>query len=408
MKTRIQLVEVEHIVGRNIDPTFKGDPNSFVALGGKLEYRALCQPQRLNPSTSCLYGDDSFNLQMRQLWEKTNREPAFVPCGQVILRDFIALGTSALVVYLDRGIAVVGAPVNWGMDFARWYIQQYMGRADGLEWCDGGDAFTIDVDLGSIAVEPTPGLLLASPGEDIFGHWILDYLPRLYLARQMDPSLWNCLYFGKIPRWAVHFLNAFNIDDSTIRMLPSRLLTRFPLAVMPSGVKQGFRVSQPINQIAWRYFKRYLEQSNVDTDARSPLPSAPRIFVSRRNWGARRAISNIGRLEEIAAERGYVVIRPEEYSIPAQAKIMRSARIVVGEDGSGLHNIIFAEPECTLGVISVPDRVNLWHLAMCQAMGHRMSYVAADILPDGMRVVGETQYMAFLDKLEQIVSWATP
>jgi hypothetical protein len=408
MKTRIQLVQVEHIVGRNIDPTFRGNSSRFVAVGGKLEYRALCQPQRLDPSTSCLYGDDSFNIRMRQLWEKTNREPSFVPCGQIILKDFIALGTSALVVYPDRGIAVVGAPVNWGMDFARWYIQQYARQVDGLELCDAEDAFTIDVDLGSIAVEPIPGLLLASPGEDIFGHWILDYLPRLYLARQMDPSLWSRLYFGKIPRWAVHFLNAFDVNDSAIRMLPDRLLTRFPLATMPSGVKQGFRVSQPINQIAWRYFKRYLEQLNVDTEARGALPSAPRIFVSRRNWGARRAILNIGRLEGIAAERGYVVIRPEEYSLPAQAKIMRSARIVVGEDGSGLHNIIFAEPECTLGVISVPDRVNLWHLAMCQAMGHRLSYVAADILPDKTRVVGEAQYIAFLDHLEQIASWTVP
>ncbi|MGC4106921.1 MAG: glycosyltransferase 61 family protein [Thermomicrobiales bacterium] len=81
--------------------------------------------------------------------------------------------------------------------------------------------------------------------------------------------------------------------------------------------------------------------------------------------------------------RGYTAVRPETLSLPAQARLFRAARIVLGEDGSGLHNIIFSEPGCALGVISVPDRINLWHLGLCQAMRHRISYVGAEIAPDG-------------------------
>jgi hypothetical protein len=56
----------------------------------------------------------------------------------------------------------------------------------------------------------------------------------------------------------------------------------------------------------------------------------------------------------------------------------------------------------------VPDRINLWHMAICQAMGHRLSYIAADIDPNGGRVVGEAGYVAFLDRLEQTASLKVP
>src|SRR5471030_2437480 len=101
MKIRIQLVEVEHIIGKQVDPTFKGDRSNFKALGDKFEYQSLCDPQELDPTSVCLQGADQFNNHMRQLWEQTNREPAFVPCGQVILKQFVTFGDAGLLIDFD-------------------------------------------------------------------------------------------------------------------------------------------------------------------------------------------------------------------------------------------------------------------------------------------------------------------
>jgi capsular polysaccharide biosynthesis protein len=148
-----------------------------------------------------------------------------------------------------------------------------------------------------------------------------------------------------------------------------------------------------------------MEKSENRFEVPADLPIGSKIFISRRNWGARRPISNSERLEQLAVNRGYISVSPEMYSLPAQAKMIRSARVIVGEDGSALHNLIFAERDCTLGIISVPDRPNLWHMAICQSMGHRLSYIPAAVLPDGNHAVDISEYVNFLDRLEYIASF---
>jgi capsular polysaccharide biosynthesis protein len=53
---------------------------------------------------------------------------------------------------------------------------------------------------------------------------------------------------------------------------------------------------------------------------------------------------------------------------------MQAARIVVGEDGSALHNVAFAESGLTLGVLTTPERDNLYHLTLCQIKDHRLAF----------------------------------
>ncbi len=127
---------------------------------------------------------------------------------------------------------------------------------------------------------------------------------------------------------------------------------------------------------------------------------AKRIFVSRSRWGSARTISNAQRLEQLAVARGFLPVHPEAFSLPAQARIFRAARIVLGEDGSGLHNVMFAEPGCVLGVISVLDRINLWHMAICQHLGHKLCYVPAGPAADGARTVDEAAFHGMIDVLD--------
>ena len=396
----IGLTEIEHVMSQAHAMNRLASYDNFELLDGRFRYRSLIVRNAPNGNSECIFGEHEFNNLIRASWERTNKEPAFIPCGEVIFKNLVTLGNAALPIQVADGVALIGAPVNWGKDYARWYVSQHMPQADNFSWDDGNLTFSLDIDLHSIAHEPTPGILLASPGHEIYGHWILDYAPRLFLTQLMDPILQQTLYFGGIPRWANFFLDAFFVKQSTIRIMPKRLLTYFPEVGMPSGTKQGFRIAQPINGIAWKAVKRYAESLTATSPCPIPDGKKSKIFISRKTWGSSREIINSARLEEIAKNRGYITICPEDFDIPTQAKIMRRSNIIVGEDGSGLHNIIFSEPGTVLGVISTPDRINLWHVGICRAMEHRLSYLGAELRTDGTRFVDESDYVRFLDQLE--------
>jgi capsular polysaccharide biosynthesis protein len=139
---------------------------------------------------------------------------------------------------------------------------------------------------------------------------------------------------------------------------------------------------------AWRQLKRFFEEENRQSREHDALPCPEKIFVSRRLWpDDRRAIHNIGDVEKAAADRGYTIINPEKYSVAQQAAIFSRARAIVGEDGSGLHNVIFTEPGCVLGVIGIPERTNLWHVGICELLGHRSAYIQACFDAAGQRMV---------------------
>jgi capsular polysaccharide biosynthesis protein len=385
MRVRFNFVHLETLVDRLVpDPTFVGSRTEFTALGGAVSYRDLMPNEPLEADTSCLLGLGDFGEEMARTWRNACGANQFQPSGSFELRNLVAFGSRGLLLDLEHAVALVGGALNWGIDYARYYIStappEYRAALS-----EDQNSFEMDVPE-NIPVEPRPGLLMMGPGQDIYGHWLLDYAPRLMLAGLMQGPAVPRYYFNSLPRWAGPVLSAFGVPATAIMVGQWPDFTRHTLAATPSATKIGFRVGRPINRMAWKRLKYMVLDMAITPEERDCLPSAVRIFISRKGWRNARAISNAEQLEEIAVCRGFVVVRPEEFSLAAQARIFRQARVVLGEDGSGLHNIIFSEPGCLLGVVSVPDRLNLWHMAICQHLGHRLCYVATEIGDDGIRI----------------------
>jgi hypothetical protein len=398
MRVRFRFVHIEHLVDRIVpDPSLVGDRSGFVALRGRLTYRELMPIKPLDADTSCVLGAGEFGQLMARTWHQISGGDLFQPSGSLDFRNVVGFGSCGLLLDLEYQLALIGSAVNWGIEYARYYVSTCPPEYR-LTLSEDQDSFEVDVP-DEIPVEPRPGLLMMNPGQDIYGHWLLDYAPRLMLAGLMNGPATSRYYFHTVPRWAPPVLAAFGVPESSIVVGPRPLFTRYPLAAMPSGTKSGFRVFRPINRIAWLRLKHMLIDIPISAEERARLPGATRIFVSRKGLHSTRAIHNADRLEEIAVERGFVSVRPEEFSVPAQARIFRQARIVLGEDGSGLHNIMFGEPGCVLGVVSVPDRINLWHMAICQNLNHQICYIAAHIGADSVRTVNEGDYNKMIDTL---------
>ncbi|CAM3247149.1 glycosyltransferase 61 family protein [Asticcacaulis taihuensis] len=313
----------------------------------------------------------------------------FIAAGILTFSDFGFFENCALPIDLSTREALIGEPICWGSDFADWYAREHLleelfNRQLSKSYLD-----KIYNGLKDHAIHGD-AVILSAPGQEIYGHWLLDVIPKLHILQQSGHEDLP-IYFNSLPGWATHFLNSFGISRSRIRPHPSRYF-RVRRAIVPTSSKSGFRLGGNSLREAW---------TRISRPARVTLPSdfiGEKIFLSRGSWtqGARPSHANISDIEAAAVARGYKIVFPETLDIPQQIRLMQSARIIVGEDGSALHNIIFSEPGARLGVLSLPERTNLWHLSLCHVLGHQLSYCYGD----AYGIVPLSKFNAFLDILE--------
>lgn len=70
----------------------------------------------------------------------------------------------------------------------------------------------------------------------------------------------------------------------------------------------------------------------------------PRVYLSRRLLPEdRRSYSNEAELERIFADRGFSVVHPQQHPVAAQIRMMRTARIIAGGEGSAFCGAMFAD-----------------------------------------------------------------
>lgn len=397
MRIQFRCLQLEDVIdGIVADPSLSGSRREFSALDGMVSYKELIAAEPLDSNPSSLLGVDEFNRDIARIWRTIYERSQFQPSGSLELRNLVAFASRGLLLDLQHRYALIGGVFNWGVDYLRYYLDT-SPRESGAALSK--DQTSVELEVPDvIATEQRPGLMMLSPGQDIYGHWLLDYAPRLMLAGLMHGPAVARYYFDALPRWAGPVLTAFGVPPSAIEVGPRPHFLRYALAAMPTATKIGFRISRPVNRMAWLRLKHMLLAAPLTLEERNRLPREHHLFVSRRGWPSARTIANAERLEEIAMERGFAVVHPEEFSLAAQARIFRDARIVIGEDGSGLHNIMFSEPGALLGVISFRERVNFWHLSICQELGHRLCYIAATDRA-GVNVVDESGYNRMIDLL---------
>ena len=69
-----------------------------------------------------------------------------------------------------------------------------------------------------------------------------------------------------------------------------------------------------------------------------------RLFVSRRRHGdLNRLCRDADQVESVFADHGFDIVYPEDYSLPDQAALFRTARVVAGFGGSGMFNLMHCQ-----------------------------------------------------------------
>jgi hypothetical protein len=210
--------------------------------------------------------------------------------------------------------------------------------------------------------------------KSIYGHWIADLLPGLFVAKNLLPGLnIRFLHSGPVPPYGYALLAALGLGEACL--------------VDASGL-DGDAMHQLVSMTPLRqhdYLHAELLRRHfvppvraIGVAAASPIDNRL-IYVSRRNWQEirpdTRALTNRDDVEEVFARAGYSIFSPEQYSVAEQIAVFRQAGVVAGESGSGLHNSIFMQPGGRVICIQSGRQTHLIQASLCDLFGQNCAYV---------------------------------
>ena len=196
-----------------------------------------------------------------------------------------------------------------------------------------------------------PVACLVQPGDTVYGHWLVDLLPRLDFLRQAleGQRIRIVMSEGSVsPRVLPEvegLLACAGVESGDIlRFSPqdSVLLCRHLL--VPTYSRSGNHLSPA----AARAFDRACAVAKINSDGRA----CRKVFWSRAGWvNAKRSLVNRSEVESIARSHGFRVVRPETMGLWEKAALLAETETLFGERGSALHLSLFAPRGARVGVL---------------------------------------------------------
>lgn len=304
--------------------------------------RSLAPPSQLAEALSTWCGFVELAPAMRRQQGRSYAELGERASGW-IWRRLPAAPVPAIGCHFLRDLEICGS--GYPFHAGRFVHEGVHTSAAALEWLADPDFHDHPITKPprtTIAVD-RPALMVFGPGSSIYGHWLLDFLPRIAIAQQLlGPELRDFVLPlpADTPAWVPAMMEAF-CSVGANRILPYRrrddklVCAR---ACLPSFAHNGSYVLHPFMRMFYDRFGK------TDTNG-----TKRRICLSRRNqesetFSHRRIFEKRERLEHLAQDHGFAIVRPEELSFPDQVSLFRSAGCVLGETGSGLHASVFCDP----------------------------------------------------------------
>jgi hypothetical protein len=219
-------------------------------------------------------------------------------------------------------------------------------------------------------------LLLARPGDHIYGHWMIDIFPIVWLATMRAGVQPNYILRNDTPEYALAWLRAVARSDSNFIFYDpkSEVLQVESLLISP-GLRRGNCLHDEIREYGDWF------ATLAKAEAGQARGADHQLFVSRRNWSSpHRQLLNRVAIEERFRSRGFELYQPEGEPLSAQISMFRQARCVVGESGSGLHNSVFCAPGTVVGVLGAAQRRPLIQSRLCKIFGQKIAYAVGEAL----------------------------
>jgi capsular polysaccharide biosynthesis protein len=219
---------------------------------------------------------------------------------------------------------------------------------------------------------PGPLAVIYGPAHETWGHWLVDFMPRLWVLRAAGHDL-AALRFLLPPdiRPFVHpLLAAAGLRPDQLETYAYwRELIRTDLLLLPTGLRAGDRLA-PCFAAATAWWTQLL---------RAPTGIGARLFVSRTGAPQARQLANRAPIEAMARDAGFKLIRPEALTLQEQAAAFGGAEVIAGEYGSALHNSVFARADTlVVGLRGTSRHPSFVQCGIATALRQQHAYVFGD------------------------------
>ena len=318
-------------------------------------------------------------------------EAEYLPPASIhTLHDVEVVGpwfiTGTLLVRGEVDFHFDGIALNPDNEESRRRLEEHQGKTARLE--------------KTIRRVPGRTVLLANNGHQIYGHWLVDFLPKLHLLdlAGLDLGQLNVLLPTNMGKFGGEFLRLLGIpDDRLIRYDPDTETIVAEELLVPSTLRWGGRCS-PLFTGAIDFLNQRIDQVN-----RVPPSPVRRMFLSRRRSGRDgRQLLDEDRLEAVAVAAGLTLVHPEELPLLEQIALFRGVDHVIGQYGSGLHATIFSRPGTVVCGLhgQLPATFDALQSGIGERLGQPTGYVFGASVPEldpwAMRV-DEADFTACLE-----------
>lgn len=297
----------------------------------------------------------------------TRRRNEYSKLQQGKLHDIGVLTINDAIV-LGRGlIATQSGTIIGGGSFAG-PIQQYNTRVFSAPLTRNNQAFTLNSNNLTIRKLRGKYILGICPGYLIYGHIIVDLLPRIMLAANQCEAETPILVPKRLPKYVLPMLEKMNIE-------PERLIAF-------DESKEILHADQLIAATHVRRASSWWPGSvdllnNLILGKRIGNPSLPqKLYIDRKSARSQaRRLLERDTLEKKVIQHGFTTIAPEKISFFEQLELFSNATHIIGEAGSGLHNSIFGRKNLRTGIIQSSDLVSLLQASLCSAKQQKASFL---------------------------------
>lgn len=232
------------------------------------------------------------------------------------------------------------------------YVDNYLRR---------GEPDVGDTSLAHKSRRFVPGVsvVLTHWNSDVYGHWLLEGLPKLLLLRRLGHLFPN-------PRILVPSIPP-PFASRLVRLVrgggpPSNATSyvqRWADIVLPGASVETYDprseylqcevVLSPTTLFSSPTFHFHPELVGLLDDLPILRAGRPlRLYVTRKRASHYRKMSNAAEIEGIAQAHGLTVIAPETLSLAEQVRMFANATLIVGEFGSAMHNALFSPRSATV------------------------------------------------------------
>lgn len=279
-------------------------------------------------------------------------------------------------------------------------------RQQSQQYLSGAQPARVD---GRHTVEIDYACVLMRPGDHIYGHWLVDILPRLWLlSRLHDLSSIVFVLRAGCPAFASKMLYVAGVPAKNVVYFdPSAENLFLRRGIYVSNLRADQTVHPIISSFADWWAGRLLARLPKRPSFLGAMGDRKRIFVSRGMWRkphAHRICINAEVIEEyLLRSAGVQIFHPQDLDLPEQVAIFRNAEVLIGEEGSGLHNSIFARDGSHVITLRGPMNHSLIQSGLCRAKNQTLHAALGQeetSLGDGR----EANFSISTDQVDQLVT----